>query len=82
MEKLRSTDQIKKSLAQLADSGDGSDTGPGDGEGTLERELGGDCGEDNGLPDNLQESEGGGEDGGAPDSLQDNASVSAAMDTS
>ena len=96
MEKLRSTDQIKKSLAQLADTGDSSDTGPNDGEGTLEGELRGDSGEDNGLPDSLQEGgredgvpdnlqgfgEGGEEDDGVLNSLQGNASVSVAMDTS
>lgn len=67
MEKLRSTDQIKKSLAQLADTGDGSDTGPDDGEGTLEGELRGDSGEDNGLSSGLQESQLG--EGGVPEGL-------------
>jgi hypothetical protein len=55
MEKLRSTDQIKRSLAHLSATGDGLDTGPDDGEGILEGELRGDGGEDNGLPDDLQE---------------------------
>ena len=57
MEKLRSTDQIKKSLAQLSNAVDGSDTGPDNVEGTLVGELKGDSGEDNGLPDSLQELE-------------------------
>jgi len=63
MEKLRSTDQIKKSLTQLADIGDGPDIDDGS---LLEGELGGDGGKDNGLPDSLQESfpgEGGGDSG-------------------
>jgi hypothetical protein len=55
MEKLRSTDQLKKSLAQLSDTGDGPDAGLDDGEGTLGGELRGDGGEDDGLPDDLQE---------------------------
>ena len=67
MEKLRSTDQIKKSLTQLADTGDGSDTGPDDGEGTLEGELRGDSGEDSGLSSGLQESQLG--EGGVPEGL-------------
>lgn len=80
MEKLRSTGQIQKSLSLLADTGDSSEADPDD-EGTLEGELRGDSGEDNGLPNSLQEpSEG--EGNGAPNGPQDNASVSAAMDTS
>ena len=82
MEKLRSTGQIQKSLSLLADTGDSSEADPDD-EGTLEGELRGDGGEDNGLPNSLQEpSEGDGEGDGAPNGPQDNASVSAAMDTS
>jgi len=72
MEKLRSTDQIKKCLVQLTDTGDGLDTGPDDGEAVLEGELGGDSGRDNGLSGRLQESllsEGGGEDDGMYDRL-------------
>ena len=63
MEKLRSTDQLKRTLAQLsgADDGEGvgadggEGAGPSDGEGTLGGELRGDGGEDNGLPDVFQE---------------------------
>jgi hypothetical protein len=63
MEKLRSTNQIQKSLAQLSDTGcslDGSDD-TGD---HLPGELRGDGGEDNGLPDNLQGYQDGGTGGG------------------
>lgn len=55
MQKLRDTDQIKRSLAQLLDTGDDLDIGPGSGNESLQGELGGDGGEDNGLPDGLQE---------------------------
>lgn len=54
MEKLRSTDQLKRTLAQLSDTGGGLDAGPDDMEGAP-GELRGDGGEDNGLPDDFQE---------------------------
>ena len=72
MEKLRSTNQIKKSLAQLSDGGDSLDAGPDDGDGVLEGELRGDGGEDNGLPDSFHELQPGGagsKDQGVTDSL-------------
>lgn len=54
MEKLRSTNQLKKSLALLSDPDDlGVD--PDHGGGTLPGELRGDIGEDNGLPGDLKE---------------------------
>jgi len=55
MEKLRSTNQLKKSLALLSDPGDDLGGEPDAGRGTLAGELRGDSGEDNGLPDDLQE---------------------------
>ena len=61
MEKLRSTDQIQKSLAQLSDTGGSLDVGPDNVEDSLEGELRGDGGEDNGLPESLQEFQPGGD---------------------
>jgi hypothetical protein len=55
MEKLRSTDQLKRSLALLSDTGDSLVASPDDRENILGGELRGDSGEDNGLPDSLQE---------------------------
>ena len=59
MEKLRSTNQIKKSLAQLSNDGeslgdDDDDDDDDDAGGGLQGELRGDSGEDNGLPDHFQ----------------------------
>ena len=55
MEKLRSTNQLGKSLALLSNPTDELDIDPDDAVDPLVGELWGDGGEDNGLPDDIQE---------------------------